>query len=719
MKKTVFFALITIVVFMVSCDNPTDNGTTHTHTWGSWTETTAPTCTEAGVETRTCIDDSAHKETRTGTVALGHDWEWQITTPATETEDGVETKTCLRCRITDGTRANPKHTHNWSEWTVKTPVTCTVDGIEERTCITGGEIETKSIPALGHDWEEWQVTTPPTTSTEGIETKICKREQSHIETRPIPILTSFNVTFIPTGGDWNGSTTNKIVHVEQNSTVADPGNPVHQFSTFQGWYTAQSGGTAFALSTPITADITLYAHWSLNVSALYNYITTMPSGGSTTNPIPLKLNFDLGTMTQAGSGWQQLLGILETASKYVTLDLSECIMNGTIFNPVNTVSEGKDKIVSIIFPNVGRIISGGDTFAYAFTYFSVLKEVIGLYITNISYCAFQNCTSLTSVSFPAVTNIGAEGGVSTAGGTFWGCISLTNVNFPVATVIACNAFNGCTSLTSVSFPMVTNIGDGAFNNCTNLISISFPEAIEIDDGWIGHTFSNTSLTSVNLPKVTRIGTYAFDNCSSLTTINFPEATIIGTYAFSNCSSLTTVNFPEAIVINGGAFFNCTSLITVILPKVTTIGDAASILVGMYQIGWAGAFGGCTSLVNVGFPAINTIGTYAFSGSTSLSNVNVPLVTSIGNAAFAGSGTTSLTITLGTTAPIVGANIFEAVTTIKPVIVMVPITAISYGTSPIDVTTNNWGNAFRGRGWNGSTYLTGTVNTNINLTIDRN
>jgi hypothetical protein len=36
----------------------------------------------------------------------------------------------------------------------------------------------------------------------------------------------------------------------------------------------------------------------------------------------------------------------------------------------------------------------------------------------------------------------------------------------------------------------------------------------------------------------------------------------------------------------------------------------------------------------------------------------------------------------------------------------------------DTSTNNWGNAFRGKGWNGGTnYYNGEVNTNITLVFE--
>ncbi|MCL2797878.1 MAG: leucine-rich repeat protein [Firmicutes bacterium] len=64
--------------------------------WGEWTPLSAPTCTEAGGETRTCKDDPAHTETR-AVPALGHFWDsWVLTTPPSDTTNGEETRICRR-----------------------------------------------------------------------------------------------------------------------------------------------------------------------------------------------------------------------------------------------------------------------------------------------------------------------------------------------------------------------------------------------------------------------------------------------------------------------------------------------------------------------------------------------------------------------------------------------------------------------------------------------
>ena len=82
-------------------------------------------------------------------------------------------------------------------------------------------------------------------------------------------------------------------------------------------------------------------------------------------------------------------------------------------------------------------------------------------VTEIGEGAFEDCTSLTSVSIPSsVTYIGET------------------------------AFRGCTSLASMTIPnSVTTIGDGAFYGCKSLASVTYTgtkaqwEAIEREHHW--------------------------------------------------------------------------------------------------------------------------------------------------------------------------------------------------------------------------------------------
>ena len=116
------------------------------HSVRQWTDH-APTCTEAGYRTGTCLvcGKTIREE---GDPALGHT---PVTVPgkaATCTEDG----------LTDGSK-------------------CSVCGV----ILT----EQTVIPALGHDWGEGVVTKEPEGFTPGERTYTCRHDPSHTKTEPI------------------------------------------------------------------------------------------------------------------------------------------------------------------------------------------------------------------------------------------------------------------------------------------------------------------------------------------------------------------------------------------------------------------------------------------------------------------------------------------------------------------------------------------------------
>ena len=119
------------------------------HAWGSWTQTKAPTCTEPGVETRTC--------TRAG---CGMTQTRQISTGGhTPVNEPGEEATCTQ--------------KGWSAWSY-----CSV-------CETVLEVQ-KEIPALGHDWGEWGDSTATCTEP-GVETRTCRRiDCGATESREVP-----------------------------------------------------------------------------------------------------------------------------------------------------------------------------------------------------------------------------------------------------------------------------------------------------------------------------------------------------------------------------------------------------------------------------------------------------------------------------------------------------------------------------------------------------
>jgi hypothetical protein len=275
---------------------------------------------------------------------------------------------------------------------------------------------------------------------------------------------------------------------------------------------------------------------------------------------------------------------------------------------------------------------------------------------------FQYFTSLTSITGANIEDIG--------GRAFFGCTALGSVNFPTVKTIGDSAFSGCTGLAQVSLPAgLTDLGDRAFSLCTGLKTVNLPASL------------------------TNTGVNPFIGCTSLTNIVVDP----GSTAYSVQDGMLLDKAGTTLI----AYPSATGTIT--LPGITTIGEQA--------------FSLCTGLTTVNLPDAATIGENAFSGCTGLTSVDLPVAVNIGSVAFGSTGTTALTLTLtlGPVAPVLGANMFNGINAAKTVTVKIPSGATGYGFSPTDTVTANWGNGFRGDGWNGS-MTDGTVNSSIALPI---
>ncbi|MDR3130894.1 MAG: leucine-rich repeat protein [Treponema sp.] len=448
-----------------------------------------------------------------------------------------------------------------------------------------------------------------------------------------------------------------------------------------------------------TASFTATTPWA----SIKDWLTKQTGGNGQEALIPLPVRADLAAISLA-----DILSAIDQAAKYVDLDLSGCGMSGTEFNPG---AAGSQYITGLTLPNAAKSIAAGigeaaPTFnsftglrtlsasgletvnRYAFSYGSRLVSIYLPNVTEIGEHAFVGCGNIETLDLPKVTKIG--------GYAFSDCTFKT-VSLPAAVEIGGYAFGSCRDLETVTLPKVTKIGGYAFSDCRELKTVSLPEAVEIGNNAFEDCFA---LTTVNLPKVTSIGGNAFENCGSLTTVSLLKVTEIGS-AFASCRKLVSISLPEVTSIGDYAFSYCESLATVVLSKVTSIG---------YQ-----AFKSCTSLVSISLPELTSIGSFAFDGCTNLAAVNLPKVTSIGESAFKSTGAKSLTLSLGAAAPNVDVNLFNGVDS-KNVTVKVPAGAAGYGTWPTDTNTENWGNGFRGKGWNGSACSNGWLNNNIALTI---
>ena len=143
-------------------------------------------------------------------------------------------------------------------------------------------------------------------------------------------------------------------------------------------------------------------------------------------------------------------------------------------------------------------------------------------------------------------------------GSFTGSITLESCDFSHAKGIkflGSSVFQNCSSLTSVTFPDTVDFSScttmaNCFANCSSLTSVTFPNTVDFSKvKTIMNMFQFCSklesvdwLASVDLSACTTGTQSAFQGCSSLKTIvlkNIPR--VDGMFA-KNCSSLTSITF---------------------------------------------------------------------------------------------------------------------------------------------------------------------------------
>lgn len=238
-----------------------------------------PTCKEPGIrEYRTActVEGCGYEVTRTEEISEtdSHTWgEWKVTKEPTETETGLEERTCGVCGTTEKREIAVGHEHKMGEEKPSgaKAATCTVDGFEKYTaqCTVDGctykEEREKTIPATGHKYGEWVTTKAATATQDGSkerECSVCKVKQQ--ETIPATggsgaASKTYVITFNANGGA--GGTSLTTGTDGRLSTL--PGTaPTRTGYTFDGWYTASSGGSKVTTSTVFSANTTVYAHWS-------------------------------------------------------------------------------------------------------------------------------------------------------------------------------------------------------------------------------------------------------------------------------------------------------------------------------------------------------------------------------------------------------------------------------------------------------------------------
>ena len=217
-------------------------------------------------------------------------------------------------------------------------------------------------------------------------------------------------------------------------------------------------------------------------------------------------------------------------------------------------------------------------------------------VTKIGEAAFQDNTTITSVTIPAnVTEIGSN--------AFADCTNLTSVNYAgdwsnltiqsgnPAVQDAANAQLFDFAFTPDNTAVIVIRYKGTAADVTIPSRYKGKPVTMIDHA----AFYNSAVTSVTIPdSVTSIPDSAFGFCSQLTNISIPNSvTYIGFSAFNSCTSLKSITLPSSLsTIQSEAFYNCGNLKTIRIPvSVTSIGNYA--------------FDVCPSLMTVTYPGSKT------------------------------------------------------------------------------------------------------------------
>ena len=123
-------------------------------------------------------------------------------------------------------------------------------------------------------------------------------------------------------------------------------------------------------------------------------------------------------------------------------------------------------------------------------------------VTKIGSNVFQNCEKMTAIALPKLTSLGSTSTsavrITSNVAAFSGCTRLTTVSLGSGvTVLGKNVFFNCSALTTVLMPGVTQIGQYAFAGCSGVASLALTSAVTaVDanafDGWL-------ETQTINLP----------------------------------------------------------------------------------------------------------------------------------------------------------------------------------------------------------------------------
>ena len=300
---------------------------------------------------------------------------------------------------------------------------------------------------------------------------------------------TFTVTF-----DANGGSVSPGSGVTgEDGTLSSLPTPTRSGYTFDGWFTAATGGTRVDVNDVYSSDTTIYAHWSQIPPKTFT-VTFDANGGSvspgsgvtgedgTLSSLPTLADWKqqastYSELTHTFVGWytQKIGGTKVTADTVFTEDTT-IYAGWDWFYDESTKTlciAGSGPMKDYVYEYQGSAVGWECTIPWMYTedgfnmsHFDIDEIYITDGITHIGNSAFKG-HGAKHVTIPnSVTSIGDK--------SFMQC-NMTNVTIPASvTSIGSSAFESCSGLTSVTLPdSVTGIGGNAFSYCTSLAEVKY------------------------------------------------------------------------------------------------------------------------------------------------------------------------------------------------------------------------------------------------------